>query len=97
MAKLSLSDRVKRGEGAGGGAQSRDAAPSHQQEPAEMGMRHLVRAPPRHLLSLEGVLGMSNPEEAFGADVKHSGETTVCLLTSLGTSRDSPEELMEVV
>lgn len=81
----------------GGGAQSRDAAPSHQQEPAEMGMRHSVRAPPRHLLSLEGVLGMSNPEEAFGADVKHSGETTVCLLTSLGTSRDSPEEPMEVV
>lgn len=70
MAKLSLSDRVKGGEGAGGGAQSRDAAPSHQQEPAEMGIRHLVRAPPRHLLSLEGVLGMSNPEEAFGGRCK---------------------------
>lgn len=79
------------------GAQIRDAAPSRQQEPVEMGIRHLVRAPPGHLLYLEDVLGMSNPEEAFGADAKHSGETTVCLLTSLGTLRDSTEELTEVV
>lgn len=62
-----------------------------------MGIRNLVSSPPRHLLYLDDVLGMSKLEEAFGADAKRSGETAVCLLTSMGTSRDSAKELMEVV
>lgn len=70
---------------------------------------HINRSQLRWVLGIwsERLLGTYCPWRVFwgcrtqrrllGADVKHSGETTVCLLTSLGTSRDSPEELMEVV